>query len=422
MAQPSLKTAVKPELLDDCAKLPTQLGELDRSGTIAFAPARFGPNLLGGAEVVMEKMARGLIDRGWKVEILTTCAMDHFTWENVFPAGMSAEDGLVIRRFPTVFEDLPERKVHEQAILAGNRLTIEDQQRWINGGMRVPELYHYLLDHSDKYRAIVFGPYMFWTAFAASQVAPDRSFLWTCLHDEAFAYLELFQPMMTGIAGLLMQTRPEHELAHQIFSPLAPHAEVGCGVEVPEKYDVEGFRERYGINGPFLLYAGRREGAKGWDELLDALNGIHSRSSLPFSLVTMGGGDVNAPREIADRVIDLGFLPDEERDNAFAAADAYIQPSRYEAFSRTIMEAWLAGTVVIGNAGSSVVKWHCERSGAGLVYDDEFELQQCLSFVAENPEGANAMAKSGRDYVLSNYTWETVLNNVEQCLASWTAV
>ena len=33
-------------------------------------------------------------------------------------------------------------------------------------------------------------------------------------------------------------------------------------------------------------------------------------------------------------------------------------------------------------------RWHCERSGAGLVYDDDAEFAQCLRFVAEAPEAA----------------------------------
>jgi glycosyltransferase involved in cell wall biosynthesis len=122
---------------------------------------------------------------------------------------------------------------------------------------------------------------------------------------------------------------------------------------------------------------------------------------------------------IADRVIDVGFLPDRERDNAFAAAAAYIQPSIYEAFSRTVMEAWLAGTPVIANAGSEVVRWHCERSDAGLVYRDAAELEQCLRFVADNPAGATALGAPGRDYVLRHYQWPTVLDAVERCLAEW---
>jgi glycosyltransferase involved in cell wall biosynthesis len=134
----------------------------------------------------------------------------------------------------------------------------------------------------------------------------------------------------------------------------------------------------------------------------------------------MGAGEVRPPAAIADRVIDLGFLPDEERDNAFAAADAYLQPSRYEAFSRTIMEAWLAGTLVIANGGSDVVRYHCERSEAGLLYDDELELEECLAFLAEAPETAAELAARGRSYVLDNYQWDTVLDKVEAALTTWT--
>lgn len=392
----------------------------DRSGVIGFVPARFGEGLVGGAEIVLRHMAHGLRDRGWKVEILTTCATDHFTWANELPAGVGEEDGLTVRRFPVVNEPNAERGEFERRILAGDELTLNEQQRWMNAGMRVPELFHYLLDNARDYRALVFTPYPFWVTFAGSQVAPERSVLWTCLHDEPYAYLDLFQPVFSGVAGLLFQSGPEHELAHRIVPNLAPHAEVGCGVEIPTSYDPEGFRRRYGISGRFLLYAGRREGAKGWEDLLDALAAAHRRSPLPFSLVTMGGGPVHPPAAIADKVIDVGFLPDAERDNAFAAADAYIQPSRYEAFSRTIMEAWLAGIPVIANAGSDVVRWHCERSGAGLVYDDAWELEQCLRFLADAPEAARALAAPGRDYVLANYTWDAVLDRVEEALSSWT--
>ena len=76
------------------------------------------------------------------------------------------------------------------------------------------------------------------------------------------------------------------------------------------------------------------------------------------------------------------------------------------------MEAWLAGTPVIANGGSDVVRWHCERSGAGLVYDDEAEFAECLRLVAEAPDVARRLAKGGLDYVPENYTWERVLDGV----------
>jgi glycosyltransferase involved in cell wall biosynthesis len=370
----------------------------------------------------MREMAFGLRDRGWEVDILTTCARDHHTWVNEYPAGVFVEDGVVVRRFPAVVSTRRiEKAAFEQTLSTGTTPPLPEQERWMNDGVRMPELYHYLLDHAAEYQALVFGPYLFWMAFACSQVAPERSVLLACLHDEPEAYLEIFRPVFSGVAGLLFMTEPEHGLAHRIHDRLAPHDVVGCGLYGTDKsqYDPEGFRSRHGIEGPFVLYLGRREGAKGWPELLETFASLILRTNLPLSLVTAGGGAVEAPPSIADRVIDLGFLSDAERDNALAAAAALVQPSRFEAFSRTIMEAWLAGTPVIVNGACDVLVWHCERSGAGLTFDDEFEFEQCLQFVTDDPEAAAALAAPGRDYVLSNYGWDAVLDGIEENLGRW---
>lgn len=392
---------------------------VQRLGRLGLAPARFGDGMVGGAEIVLAEMAGRLAARGWDVEILTTCALDHYRWDNVLSPGESIERGLRVRRFPAVFEDDPERGWLNHAVATGQPLHLREQQRWMNANMRSPELFHHLLDHGEEYRALIWGPYVFWPAYAGSQLLPERSILWTCLHDEPAARLEVFQPVFSGIAGLFFQTEPEHALAHRVAAHLAPHRVVGCGVEVPEGYDPEGFRERYDLPERFVLYVGRREGAKGWEEMLAAFARAVA-GGLPLSLVTAGVGEVDPPASLAGRVFDLGFLPDAERDNAFAAAAAYLQCSRYEAFSRTVMEAWLAGTPVIANGGSEVLRWHCERSGAGLVYDDEAEFGECLRLVAEAPDLTRRLAAGGRDYVLRNYTWDRVLDEVEEELGAWT--
>ena len=392
---------------------------MNRNGRLAFVPSRYGADVVGGAETVFREMSSGLAARGWEVEVLTTSARDHFTWENVYPPGESREGNVVVRRFPAVISTpRAERAAYETAIHNGWPLTVADQYRWMNDDLRVPELFHYLLDNSSSYRAIMFAPYMFWTTFACSQVAPDRSILWACAHDEPYLRLDIFEPMFSGVAGLWFQAEPEHELAHGVFPRLAPHRVVGCGIEVPKSYDPAGFRARHGIEGPFVVYAGRREGAKGWDRLLQGF-AAGVRRGLPFKLVTMGVGNVVPPPDIADKVIDLGFLSDSERNDAFAAADAYLQPSRYEAFSRTIMEAWLAGTMVIANGASDVVSWHCRRSGGGLTYDDDYELQECLAFLAEAPKVAAELAGRGRAYVLEQYQFDDVLDRIEATIGEW---
>jgi glycosyltransferase involved in cell wall biosynthesis len=391
-----------------------------RRGRVGIVPLRYGEGVVGGSEAVLREAAHGLAGRGWDVEVLTTCARDHYTWANVYPAGTSQVDGVLLRRFPAVVDtprELRARLGHR--ILAGERLTIAEQERWINDDLRVPELFHYLLDEAVRYRALIFSPYLFWPAFACSQLAPERTVLMPCLHDEPFAQLDVFQPMFSGVRGMWFLTEPEHALAHRMFAVPAQHAVTGAGVDAPASYDPNRFRSRFRIPGRFALYAGRREGAKGWEDLLEGFARAVSRTDLPLFLVTIGVGDVVVPGELRDRVIDLGFLGVQDRNDAFAAADVYLQPSVMESFSRTVMEAWLAGTPVIANAGSEVVRWHCERSGAGLVYDDVLELEQCLLFVASEPDAARELARPGRDYVRSTYSWDATLDRMEASLEEW---
>ena len=381
---------------------------------IALVPPRFGPDVVGGAEAVLREIGEKLSARGHSVEVLTTCARNHFTWENELPSGVSDYHGITVRRFPIApAADLTRKHELEAAIVAGQRLSLGEQQEWANAGMRVPDLFHHLLRSGEEYDTIVFAPYLFWTTYACATLFPRRTALMSCLHDEPFARLDIFAPMFEGSRDIWFLSDPERELAHDLFRLSGNNAVIGSGIEFSTPPDPEAFRSRHGITDPFVLYAGRREGAKGWENLLDQFDRICARIDIPFKFVTFGSGAVSPPEGIADRVVDLGFLPEAEKSAAFAAAAAYLQPSTLESFSRTILEAWLAGTVVIANGAGDVVRWHCERSGAGLTYSDEYELQACLEFVASNPTAATEMAKRGTEYVSANYGWGSALECIE---------
>lgn len=392
----------------------------DRSGRLAIVPPRFGDDVIGGAEVALREAAEGLAERGWEVDVLTTCARDHFSWANEYPPGEEQVGKLRVLRFPTVL-DTPraERAWIHAAILRGEPIPVELQERWMNDDLRVPSLWHHLLVHGDDYRAIAFAPYLFWTTFACGQVVPDRTLLMPCLHDEPEARLDIFAPLFSGARAVWFLSEPERDLARALYDLPPRHDVLGTGVHVPDRHDPDGFRARHGIDKPFVLYAGRREGAKGWEWLVDTFHSAVARHGVDLLLVTTGTGEVRPPAEIADRVVDLGFVSAEERDDAVAAASAYVQPSALESFSRTVMEAWLAGTLVLANGRSDVVRWHCERSGAGLTFDGAEELVAALRFVAEEPEAAAALAAGGRQYVLDNYRWDAVLDRVEAAIREW---
>jgi glycosyltransferase involved in cell wall biosynthesis len=386
-------------------------------GRIAFVPPRYGDDVVGGAETVLRQAAERLAARGWEVEILTTCVRDHYTWANAYPEGTSRDGDLTIRRFRVVHGTDP-TGLHglERRIRVGSSLTADEQREWMNGRFRVPGLFHHLVGHAHTYRAMIFSPYLFWTTVVGAAVAPERTVVIPCLHDEPFAYMALFQPLLGGSAQVWFMSEPEHQLAHRIGAVTPRHFVTGEGVLVPEAYDPDGFRARHGLTRPYVLFVGRREEGKGWPDLLRALSRAVVRLGVDLDLVTFGVGRIVLPAELAGRVKDLGFLPQEEVGDAYAAAAAYVQPSFCESFSRTIMEAWLAGTPVIANAACDVVRWHCERSGGGLLYTDEHEFAQYLALVADGADRLRHLGAQGRDYVLTNYTWDAALDRMEAAL------
>lgn len=389
-------------------------------GTIALVPPRFGPNVIGGAEAVIAETARGLADRGHRIEILTTCADDHYTWANAHPPGVSEDEGVVVRRFPTVVDTTGAHRDRIGArILNGETIDVGEQQLWINDSLRVPDLWHHVMDYSDRYRAIVFAPYLFWTTYAVGQIAPARTIIMPCLHDEPPARLDIFKPLMEGARGLWFLTEPEAELAGTLFNLPSRRAVVGAGIETKADYVPERFRAEYDIASPFLFYAGRREWGKGWQELLVAFGELVSQHPTDLLLITSGVGEVEVPPFLEDRVVDVGFLSEDQRDNAMAAATAYVQPSAMESFSRTVLEAWAAGTPVVANAESAVVKWHVDRSAAGLSYRGGAELVEALRFVADEPAAIEALARSGRPYVENGFRWSDVLDRMEHTLDEW---
>jgi glycosyltransferase involved in cell wall biosynthesis len=386
-------------------------------GRVAFVPVRFGPQVVGGSEAVTREIAVGLAERSWEVEVLTTRVVDHVTWANDLPGGTSVEDGVVVRRF-TVVPEWSEAGLRAQRLIQDGILPDRDEQwSWVSWRWRVPDLFHHLLRYGRTFDSVVFSPYMFWNA-TACLLAVDNAVTMPCLHDESYARMEVMRPVLARPRGVWFLSEPEHALAHRLGGVAAHHTVTGAGVHVPAGYRAEQFRARYGLRRPFALYAGRREKDKGWSWLLEAFADATRRGLDGVDLLTIGSGNAEIPESLAGRVRDLGFVSEDDRNDAFAAALAYVQPSRMESFSRTIMEAWLAGTPVLAVEGSEVVGWHLERSGGGITFRDGASLAADLKRLLAEPAWASSLADRGRRYVLGEYSWPVVLDRIEADLAS----
>src|SRR3954462_10646039 len=65
-----------------------------------FVLARYGEDILGGAEKHARDVAEHLARRGHNRRVLTTCAESYTTWSNARHPGASSLGGVEVVRFP----------------------------------------------------------------------------------------------------------------------------------------------------------------------------------------------------------------------------------------------------------------------------------------------------------------------------------
>jgi glycosyltransferase involved in cell wall biosynthesis len=382
-------------------------------GRIAFVPLRYGREIVGGSEALSREAAIGLAERGWEVEVLTSRVIDHYSWADDLPEGVSHEDGVTIRRFSSIRHHTRRGREAQLCVQSGTIPSLDDQWTWVSWRYNTPDLHRFLLRNGPAYAAVIFSPYLFWNTTACLSASLTNAVVMPCLHDETYARLEVVRPVLASPRSVWFLSEPEHQLAHRLGPVAEHHVLTGAGIHSPGSYDPGGFRRRHGLRLPFLVYAGRREAAKGWEWMLETFAAAARGGLDGVDLVTFGAGEVKVPPGLEGRVIDLGFVSEAERNDAFAAALAYVQPSKMESFSRTVMEAWLAGTPVLVVKGSEVVEWHVDRSGAGLSFRSADELAAAVRFLRSEPGAAAEMAARGRRYVLEEYSWPVVLDRME---------
>lgn len=381
---------------------------------------RYGPDVVGGAETLCRLMAENLAGHGVDVEVLTTCAVDHFTWANHHPEGVSVEGGVPVRRFPVSGSRDPDLfwRLHT-AIALERELGDAQQLEWMANSVWSDGLQRALDEDGERW--LVGIPYLFGTAFWAAAAHPARTALIPCAHDEPHARQPVVRRALEGVAGCMANSDGERDL----LARLAPRADVrvvGVGYEpepIPGPAEVEAFCAGHGLAPGYLLYAGRREEGKGVPALF--AHYARYRRTRPDAppLALMGAGDLPVPEEIAGAVVELGFVPGGHRAAAYAGASVLLHPSVMESFGMVLLEAWIAGTPALVNGGSPVLVSHCRESGGGLWYDGADEFDAALDLLREDAALRAAMAASGAAYALRRFAWPEVRRRFTEALASW---
>jgi glycosyltransferase involved in cell wall biosynthesis len=384
---------------------------------LAVVVQRYGADINGGAELHARYVAERLAQHA-QVEVLTTCARDYVTWRDEYPAGIEHINGVPVRRF---------RVDHERDAAAFARWSdrVFDQQhsyldelKWLDAeGPKSSSLLGHLASAHADYDYVIFFSYRYYHAYHGVRTVRSRAILVpTAERDEAIG-LAISPRIFRGVRALMYNSPEEKRLIQSVsHNDSVPGVVVGIGSEIPERPRPERFRQKYGITSRFALYVGRIDQNKGCNELFSFfLNGLQA---LPRGLRLVLIGKEILPVPEHPRIHHLGFLDDQDKFDALAAADLLLMPSYYESLSMVALEAWALGKPVLANGKCEVLRGQCIRSKAGLYYETQPEFVETLRAIAESRRLNEAFGANGREFFRRNYAWPVIEQKYLDVLAT----
>lgn len=384
---------------------------------LAVIIPRYGPNVIGGAESQGRGFARAASYRGWDVEIWTSCARSHYTWENEFPPCRERDDRVIVRRFPIDHWQPEAVGPLDQRLQREGRLLLDDEIRWLEAGAHSMSLYEHVQRWSPEFDVVLCLPYASPLVQAAAWLVRGASLiLWPCLHDEPYAYMEIVRHLLEAADGIMFLSPEERDLAMRRIGYDLPHfGVVGGGIHTTDFSDQpgSGIVNRHGLR---ILYVGRLERGKNLGLLYSCMQEYH-RIRPDSRLQVIGKGPLQPPDGPGFEY--LGFVSEKRKAELLASATVLCQPSLNESFSMTVMESWLHHTPVLVHSDCPVTRGHVKRSRGGLHFRDPAEFVEALDWFTEHPGLAKKMARNGQRYVVSNFSWQAVVSRFETLLERW---
>ncbi|OGH14357.1 MAG: hypothetical protein A2687_01885 [Candidatus Levybacteria bacterium RIFCSPHIGHO2_01_FULL_38_26] len=186
-------------------------------------------------------------------------------------------------------------------------------------------------------------------------------------------------------------------------------------------------KDKYGINGEYILFVGTLQPRKNIERLIEAFSLLchpkrseGSRDSSPanrraqndIQLVIVGKKGwlyediLKAPKkfEIKDKVKFLDFVSDEDLPGFYENAICFVLPSLYEGFGLPVLEAMKYGCPVITSSVSSLP----EAGGDAALYINPLDVEDIaknLELIINNSELRKKLIEKGYEQV-KKFSWE----------------
>jgi glycosyltransferase involved in cell wall biosynthesis len=394
-----------------------------------------------GAARYFVEIGERLVREGHRVTVLTT---DAFDLEHLWSAGHhrieapeDSHNGVRVLRFPItrlpgspLLYPVIRRLMVELALISGqSRRVVGLLQHMARLTPRLPTLLHALHHDSTLQDVALVHSTNITLDFAILPVlawAQQRGIPHICT-----PFVHLGEPRKSTIvryytmphqvdilrrsAAVITQTDLERRFLQRAGVPDQQMHTIGVGVDPQEIAGGDGqrFRQQYHISGPLVLTLGVAAHDKGTLHVVQAMQRLWARGCAA-TWVQVGPQlrhfqrfFATLPERDKARCRLPGFVPAQVRNDALAAADMLVLPSRTDSFGIVYLEAWCYGLPVIGAWAGGVPEVVRHGTNGLLVpFGDVTALADAIHRLLRDQTLARALGAVGRNTVLRSLTWE----------------
>ncbi|MEW5895815.1 MAG: glycosyltransferase family 1 protein [Candidatus Omnitrophota bacterium] len=212
---------------------------------------------------------------------------------------------------------------------------------------------------------------------------------------------------------------------------------IPCGVDFSELHPIDQRKARgcLGLQDDekIILQLGRLVPRKGIETIIHSLKILHKKYHTSARLLIVGGstkrpdpvetpeidrlGKIARDAGLFDKVIFCGRASREEIKIYYNAADVFVTTPWYEPFGITPLEAMACQKPVIGSrVGGLQFTIQHGRTGFLVPPRDPYSLAESIKELFANPKLGKIFGRNGRQRVKKNFTWETVVDALDQSI------
>lgn len=278
-------------------------------------------------------------------------------------------------------------------------------EHWLAGNIAQ---YDVVVGHSVPFRTCVVAAHHARAAGVPLVQIPDFH-----VDDEFYHWCSYYDALAAATANITFPRAATALFYERIGarSVYLPH-----GVDPEEQPDSAGraaFEQLHSSERPYVLVLGRKDRAKNYEAIVDAVASINARSR-SVDVVMIGRDEDGVRLDPAD-VTYIGPQPRSVVLAAIAGALCVVSMSDSESFGIVILEAWAQRTPVIVSAACHAYTELVEDGVDGLHASPE-TLAEKIRFLDANPEIAKAMGERGRAKALQRYSWGSIAERLDALL------